>query len=87
VKVDKKRRIFRRFKLYLYDLLFCVYADLLFIFAFALEFNNSVDKCIESVVLTDTNVVANVEFGSSLSYEDVASQYELTVGSLRSESF
>ena len=55
---------------------------MLFIFAFALESYNAVDKCIESVVLADAYVVADVELSASLSYQNVACQNELTVGSL-----
>ena len=72
-------------KLVLYSF-FCVNANLLFIFAFALKFNYAVDESVESIVFADTYVVADVELSASLSNQDVACQNELTVRSLWSKS-
>ncbi len=65
---------------------FCVNANLFFIFAFALKFYYAVDKRVESVVLADADIVADVELGASLSNQDISGQNELTVGSLWSKS-
>ncbi len=63
-----------------------VYAYLLLSAYLMLKFNSSVDKSEECVILTDTDIVTGMDGCSSLSYEDVAGQYCLTVSSLYAEA-
>ena len=64
-----------------------VYADLLSLLVKSFEFNISVDLSEQSIISTDTNVVARVELGSSLSYENASCTYVLTSTNLQSKSF
>lgn len=52
----------------------------------ALKFYLTVDRCEERVIGALLNVVAGVDLGASLSYEDIARKYVLSVGTLNSES-
>ena len=61
-------------------------ADLFARFAVALKFNGTVDKSEESIIGADADIVAGMDFGASLSDEDVACENELTVSSLGAES-
>ena len=51
-----------------------------------LELNNTVNKSEESVVSADTDVLAGMNRGASLSDDDVAGFYSLTVGLLDAET-
>jgi hypothetical protein len=51
-----------------------------------LELNNTVNKSEESVVSTDTDVLAGMNRGASLSDDDVAGLDRLTVGLLHAET-
>ena len=63
-----------------------VYANLLSSACLMLKLNASVDKSKKSIILTDTNVVTGMDSCSSLSYEDVAGEYCLTVSSLNAKA-
>ena len=51
-----------------------------------LKLNLTVDKSKKSIILTDTNVGTGMDSCSSLSYEDVAGEYCLTVSSLNAKA-
>ena len=59
-----------------------VNAYLLLVLSLLLELDLAVNQCKQSVVLTDTNVVTGVDRGASLSYDDVACNYCLSVSLL-----
>jgi hypothetical protein len=64
-----------------------VYGDLFAIAAEPLETDLSVDKGKKCVVASDTDVRAGMDLRSALADENVAGEYELAVGALRTESF
>ena len=72
--------------LFISERLVSVYANLLLSAYLMLKLNSTVDKSEESIILTDTNVVTGMDRGSSLSYEDIAGKYCLTVSSLNTKS-
>ncbi len=78
----------RTFKALVYDL-FCYGIDgnLLSVFAHSFKLNGAVDKRKERIVFAQTYVVAGLEFGAALSYEDIARKHILTVGTLNAEHF
>jgi hypothetical protein len=51
------------------------------------EFYNAVSQSEQRIVFTDPNVLTGVNFGASLSYENAAGKYFLTIGTLHTESF
>ncbi len=61
--------------------------NLLSVFADPFKPYGSVDKRKERIVFAQTYVVAGLEFGAALSYEDIARKHELTVGTLNAEHF
>ena len=65
---------------------FFVNRDHLAVLAHALELHFAVDQSKQSVVLPLTDIVAGVDLGSALSEQHVAGFYELTVGSLRTNT-
>ena len=81
---NKKRRKIRLF-LFLQELV-SVYANLLLVLSLLLELNLTVDKSEEGVILTDTNVGTGMDSCSSLSYDNVAGNYCLTVSSLNAKT-
>ncbi len=56
-------------------------------FSSALKFHGAVDKCKESVVFADADVVTGMELGASLTNENVACENELTVRTFCTQSF
>ncbi len=48
---------------------------------------DAVGKSEERIVLAHANVVARLEFGAALSYEDIARKHELSVRALYAEAF
>ena len=67
--------------------LFGSYSDSLLAFSESFEFNYAVGESEQSIVGTFTDIFAGVDLASSLSYENVSGQYELTVGSLNTKTF
>lgn len=51
------------------------------------EVHNTVNKCIESVVLANTYILAWVMLGATLTNDNVACLYNLTTEVLQTESF
>lgn len=68
------------------DKLLCVNADLLFIFAQSLILHDAVDKCVERIVAADTYVYAGMNMSASLTIENAAREYGLTVRTLCAEA-
>lgn len=64
-----------------------VNTNLLFVFTFSFESNDSASFREKSVISTLANVVTRMYFSTSLSYENTASSNELTVSSLYAKSF
>lgn len=58
-----------------------------FVVFLAGEFDGTVNKCIEGVVLTDTYIEVGVVNCTSLAYDDVAGLYYLTAELLDAKSF
>jgi len=69
-----------------YDILVCVYAHLLLTAGNVLKLNSTVNKCEESVIRSDTNVVAGMNLSSTLSYKDITCDNSLTVSLLNAKS-
>jgi hypothetical protein len=71
-----------------FGVLFCqnelvgVNADLLLRFGLMLKLNATIDECVKSVILAYANVFACANSRSSLSHDDVAGNYCLTVSLL-----
>ena len=64
-----------------------VNADLLFVFAQSLELHDAVGQSEQSIVFTDTDVVAGMEFGASLADENISRKHGLAVRTLYAETF
>lgn len=50
------------------------------------EFNHSVDKSVKSIIASSADIVARMEFGASLTDEDIAGKNRLSVAPLHSQS-
>ena len=53
-----------------------IYTDLAFVAAFAFKFNATFNLSINSVVLAHANIVARMEFSTTLTNDDAASGYQ-----------
>ena len=74
---------------FFYDKLFgCgVNGNLFSVPADPFKLNGAVDEREQGVVLADAYVVAGLEFGAALSYENISRKHELTVGAFNAEHF
>lgn len=57
-----------------------------FIAAFAFEFNTTFDSSVNGVIFTHTNIVAGMEFGTTLTNDDATSGYQLAVMSFGTQT-
>ena len=66
---------------------FWINANLFSGLVFSFEFYSTINFSEESVISALTNIVARVKLGASLSYQDAACAYKLTVTGLDSKAF
>jgi hypothetical protein len=64
-----------------------VNADLFLVFSDSFKSDDSVDKSVQSIVASDSDIVTGMDFSSSLSYENISRKNFLTVGTFCSETF
>ena len=66
----------------LHSFFYGIYTDLTLVAALAFKFNATFDSSENGVVLTHANIVAGMEFSTTLTNDDAASGYQLAVMSL-----
>lgn len=60
--------------------------DLTFVAAFTFKFNTAFDSSVNSVILTHTNIVAGMESGTTLAYDNAAGSYQLAFVSFSAQT-
>lgn len=67
-------------------LLLGINADLLVRLALTLELDDAVNLGVQGIVIADADVVAGMDYGTTLANQNVAGEYELTIGALNAQT-
>ena len=67
-------------------LLLGINADLLVRLALTLELDDAVNLGVQGIVIADADIVAGMDYSAALANQNVAGEYELTIGALNAQT-